>query len=68
MKSDLHDMEVIYQHRTEKAVCVRQYEGADDVWIPLSACEIEAKEGELRRGCIAVLTAPEIILNEKGLI
>ena len=43
MKSDLHDMEVIYQHRTEKAVCVRQYEGADDVWIPLSACEIEAK-------------------------
>ena len=69
MRSDLHDIEVQYQHRTERAVCVRPYEGAADVWLPLSDVEIAPRAGgPLRRGHVAVLTAPENLLTEKGLI
>ncbi|WP_347311403.1 hypothetical protein [Defluviimonas sp. SAOS-178_SWC] len=72
MRSDLHDIEVIFQHRTERAVCIRETEGSKDIWIPLSQCEIAPKEkdllGGLSRGRIAVLTAPERVLIEKGLI
>lgn len=67
-RSTLRDLEVIYQHATERAVCVRSDEDGEDVWLPLAACEIEAKSGGLRRGCVAVLTAPEALLTEKGLI
>ncbi|MBC7282625.1 hypothetical protein [Hoeflea sp.] len=72
MRSDLHDITVIYQHRTGLAVCVRETEGGPDIWIPLSQCEIAPREGDmfgaLARGRAAVLTAPERVLNEKGLI
>ena len=69
MRSDLHDMDVIFQHRTPAAVCVRETEKSEDVWIPLSLVEIEPKTGDtLRRGCVATLTAPQNILKEKGLI
>lgn len=69
MKSDIHEIEVIYQHRTDRAVCVRETEDGDDIWIPLSMCEIEAKPGaELRRGRLAILTSDEATLTGKGLI
>ena len=68
MRSDLHDIDVIYQTDTEKAVCVREVEDGPDIWIPKSRCEIEGKSGALRRGAVAVLTADEAILSEKGLI
>lgn len=69
MKSDLHDVDVLFQHQTERAVCIRNDADGDDIWIPKSQCEIEAQDGgELRRGCIATLTAPENMLIEKGLV
>jgi len=68
MRSDIYDLEVIYQHQTERAVCIRETEAGSDIWIPLSLCEIAAKTGDLRRGCVAILTAQEGVLQEKGLI
>jgi len=68
-RSDIHDLTVIYQHATERAVCIRETEDSPAIWIPLSQCEIEARDkGDLRRGCIAILTAQESVLTEKGLI
>ncbi|MGP9790719.1 hypothetical protein [Roseinatronobacter sp. NSM] len=68
MKSDLHDVSVIFQHQTERAVCVRDVEDGSDIWIPLSQCQIDAPDGNLRRGGVATLTASENLLTEKGLI
>lgn len=65
MKSNLHDIEVIFQHATDRAVCVRFDEDSDDTWIPLSQCEID---GERLRGGIVSLTAPQSILEERGLV
>lgn len=65
MKSDLTDIEVIFQHATERAVCVRSDEDGDDVWIPLSVCEVE---GDKRRGQVVTLTASERLLSERGLV
>lgn len=68
-RSDLIDLTVIYQTRTEKAVCVREVEDGPDMWFPLSAVEIEGVDGgDLRRGEPAVLTGPEKLLTEKGLL
>lgn len=68
MRSDLHDIKVIYQTATERAVCVKQVEGGPDIWIPKSRCEVEAKDGHLRRGAVVTLTSDETTLTEKGLI
>lgn len=69
MRSDIIDITVVYQTRTEKAVCVREVEDGPDVWLPLSAVEIEpADDGRLRRGKPAILTGPERLLTEKGLL
>lgn len=65
MKSDLKDIEAIFQHATERAVCVRAVEGGEDIWIPLAACEVD---GDRRRGGVVTLTASEHLLFEKGLI
>jgi hypothetical protein len=72
MKSDLHDIKVIYQHHTDRAVCIRETEGGPDIWIPLATCEVEPDLADTfrrpQRGDIVTLTAPERVLNEKGLI
>ena len=65
MRSDLHDIEVVFQTQTERAICVRPEEAGEDVWLPKSQCEID---GEPVRGSIVTLTAGERLLNEKGLI
>lgn len=65
MRSDLCDVQVIFQHQTAKAVCVRETEDGEDVWIPLSTCEIDPADPA--RGQTITLTAPERVLTEKGL-
>lgn len=70
MKSDLIDIEVIFQTQTEKAVCVRSDEASkEDIWIPKSLCQVD---GHLReppwRGDQVTLTAPQKVLEEKGLV
>jgi len=57
-RSDIHDVQVIFQHGTPGAVCIRETEDGPDICIPKSQCEIEALDStDLRRGCIATLTA-----------
>ena len=34
MGSDLHEIDVIYIHATERAVLVSAYEGGEEVWLP----------------------------------
>lgn len=65
MKSDLHDIDVIFQHATDRAVCVRADEDGEDQWIPLALCEVE---GNRVRGGAITLTAPQRILEERGLV
>ena len=71
-RSDIHEVEVIYQTQTDRAVCVRETEDGPDIWIPLSLCEIAPSEtdllGGLSRGRVATLTAQERVLIEKGLL
>ena len=71
-RSDIHDVRVIYQTATDRAVCVRETEDGPDIWIPLSLCEIAPSEadllGGLARGRTAILTAQEHTLIEKGLL
>lgn len=66
LKSNLLDIEVIYQTTTAKAVCIRETEDAPDVWLPLS--EVEVEPDEPRRGQAVTLTGPDWLLQEKGLI
>lgn len=75
MKSDLYDVEVIYQTRTPVGgVCVREAEDGPDIWLPASQVQIAPGDADLfsrgapRRGGLAILTAPEWLLREKGLI
>lgn len=69
MKSDLVDIEVIFQTHTLNGLCVRETEKSPDVWLPRSEVEIEAKGGgNLRRGDVGILTGPERLLIEKGLL
>ena len=67
--SDLADIQVIYQTRTERAVCVRETEDSPDVWLPLSEVEFY-RDDEARpvRGDVVTLTGPEWLLTEKGLL
>ncbi len=64
MKSDLIDIEVAIHHQTEKAVLV-SLDGEKDnaVWLPLSQIEIDKKQRS-----IAIVTMPERLATEKGLI
>jgi hypothetical protein len=66
MKSSLYDIEVYIHHQTEKAWLV-SLEGETKVWIPKSQGEMEQK---LTSGLhpVWILTAPEPLLIEKGLV
>lgn len=68
-RSNLIDLSVIYQTRTERAVCVRETEESPDVWLPLSEVEVY-RDDELppRRHDVVTLTGPEWLLTEKGLL
>lgn len=65
MKSNIEDIEVVFQTRTERAICIRADEGCEDVWLPLSMVEIE---GHLQRGSIITISAEQSYLEEKGLV
>lgn len=67
MKSDLIDVTVCKHAETEKALLVSD-DGiqSNAVWIPKSQCEIESKK---EGGASAwILTLPEWLANDKGLI
>lgn len=68
-RSNLIDIQVIYQTRTDRAVCVRETEGSPDVWLPWSEVEIY-RDGKADpfRGEVVTLTGSEWLLIEKGLI
>lgn len=69
MRSDIEEADVIFQTMTERAVCVRSDEEGEDIWLPRSQVEIEDMEGgELRRGRPAILSGPEWLLIDKGLL
>lgn len=68
MKSDLVDLEVQFQTQTEKAICVRETEDGKDIWIPKASCQFDGPHVPPRRGDVGILTAPEYVLQDKGLI
>lgn len=66
MRSDIHDVEVIYEHQTAKAVLVkRNRDDQEGVWLPKSMCEFEPSDPT--KGDIITLSAKETFLIEKGL-
>lgn len=68
MRSYVADVDVIFQHQTERAICVRVDEDSkDDIWLPLSQVETAAHKG-LVRGMLVTITAPQRLLEEKGLV
>lgn len=66
MKSNLHDIEVIFQTQTLKGICVRKDERSkEDIWLAKSQCEVD---GVLERGRVVTITVPQPVLEEKGLV
>lgn len=66
MKSDLVDLDVQIHASTEKAILVStDGERANAVWLPLSQIEVERKRGKVS---LAVVTVPEWLATEKGLV
>lgn len=66
MRSNIIDLTVQFQHQTAAAVCIRETETSDDIWIPKSRCEIDPDRPT--RGQIITLTTDENTASEKGLI
>lgn len=65
-RSDLHDVPVKVRWHTDAAWCIANPEpGKPDIWIPKSQCEIERGEAPNEAD---ILTAPEWLLIEKGLV
>lgn len=62
MKSNIIDIDVILVHETASAVLVKDAEDAEPVWLPRSQIEIATE------GAAHVVTAPEWLLVEKGLL
>jgi hypothetical protein len=66
MSRKLHDIEVYVHTETEKAFFVSaDGDKAHAVWVPASQCEIDRALFEHQPD---ILTAPEWLLKEKGLI
>ena len=69
MRSNIHDVTVLFVHETEKAYGVKEHEDAEVVWLPKSMSECIPLEGSmLRKGKPCQITAEESLLSEKGLI
>ena len=66
MRSNIIDLMVQFQHQTAAAICIRETETSDDIWIPKSRCEIDPEQPS--RGQIVTLTTDENTASEKGLI
>ena len=64
MKSDLIDVTVQLHHETDKAILVSDDgDRGNAVWLPLSQCEIQKQ-----RGGVVIVTLPEWLALDKGLI
>lgn len=64
MKSDIIDIDVAVEARTEKAVLVHDGDKNNAVWLPLSQIEISPTG----IGGIETVSLPEWLALEKGLI
>lgn len=63
-KSDLLDITVQLHHETPKAILVSDDGDKDKaVWLPFSQCEVERKSGG-----IVIVTLPEWLATDKGLV
>lgn len=63
MKSDLVEVSVQLRHTTERAVLI--FDGAAEVWLPIS--QIEVTPADPITG-MTIITLPEWLAQEKGLI
>ncbi len=66
MKSDLYDITVEKLAETDAAVLVHDGDKSKAVWLPKSQIEIEIEPAEI--GGLFILTAPEWLLIERGLV
>lgn len=66
-RSNLIDVEVEYQTHTDKAICVRNFHN-NDVWIPLSMCEVDGDRQSLSRGDTVEITLDRSLAQEKELV
>lgn len=65
-RSNLHDIPVYVKRETEKAWGIADPSNdANIIWLPKSQCELERGEGPNEAD---ILTAPEWLLIEKGLV
>lgn len=65
MRSDLVDLTLIKVRETDKAIAFKEDHSDEElVWLPKSAIEVEPTK---QRG-VVVVTVPEYIAHEKGLI
>lgn len=64
-RSNLVDVAVIVKHETPKAYLVTD-DGKREMWIPKSQCELVSSTN--RKGREGLLTLPEWLAKEKGLI
>ncbi|MEL6467065.1 MAG: hypothetical protein AAFQ58_19055 [Pseudomonadota bacterium] len=65
-RSNLIDLSVQFQHQTEGAVCIRETEEGEDIWVPKFRCQIEPSQPS--RGQMITLTTDEGTVTEKGLV
>jgi hypothetical protein len=66
MRSNIIELEVIYQTETEGAVCFREHETGSDIWIPKSRCEVYSLNPV--RGRPVSIATDEQMAIEKGLV
>lgn len=65
-RSNLHDMPVHIRRETEKAWGIDSpHQKGEIIWLPKSQCEVERGDGPNEAD---ILTAPEWLLKEKGLV
>ena len=66
MTSKIIDIDVVFGHKTERAIGVTGEEGGKDlIWLPLSQVEVS---GNCHYGSVITLTGPEKLFLDKGLI
>jgi len=63
-KQRLHDLDVTVIERRERSVKVRVHSSARYFWFPISQVELSPKED----GRFHTLSAPEWLLNERGIL
>jgi hypothetical protein len=65
---DLVEVEAIFQTVTDRAVCVKDDEDGEDIWLPFSVCIFAPNPNTLDRGDTITASVPEWLAERKGLI